>query len=140
VQGKGAPTESETPIAHFLTKLKKLHGLTDEKIAEKIGAKYQNVQQWRTSKARPHRTTIRLIAATFGVSEAELLSGVVDETPDIYGKAELKGNKKLAAEMFEELIRSDDDEIVGLLERQMQLLYDLHQRRKGNEMGSKIQK
>lgn len=111
-----------TPMMAFLEKIKKVSGLTDAEIAERLGATTQSVQQWRTGKAKPSRTVVRLMAQVFQTTEQAILAGEINCDLSVYGARELKGRAKKALTIFDEIMRSKDKEVINHLVNQVYLL------------------
>ena len=103
-------------------------------MARRLGVEQPNVHRWRSGAVRPSKAAIKGIAATFGLSENELLGGAVKEDPAHYGP-KLSRAEQRALDIFDELMKSGDKEITSHLERQINLLYDLYQtrQRRGHE-------
>lgn len=130
------PKPVDMRLAKFLSNLKRLSKKNDRELGEMIGASPQNFQQWRTGKSRPPKTTIKLIAKTWKVSEEELYAGVVNEAAADYGP-KLTPSQREALANFDALIKSGDPEIVNHLERQINLLWDLYQTRSARKTTTK---
>jgi len=102
-------------------------------MARRLGVKQPNVYRWRSGKVRPSSAALKHIAATFGISEKDLLAGVVvNESSEVYGPAPTQQQKRMQ-EMFDELKKSGDKEVLDHLDRQMGLLLDLLHRRKSGK-------
>lgn len=129
--GKSAPTPRFPKFVENINKFYNLCNENESEAARRIGVAPQLFNHWRTGENAPSRAARASIAAKLGTSESELFHGdmVVTEDPAAYGPKLPRAAKK-ALEQFDVLIKSGDDEIVGHLERQINLLWDLYTRRK----------
>ena len=65
---------------------RKLKGLSQEELAEKLGVSRQAVSKWETGEALPEITKLKGLADTFGVTTDFLLN----DYEDVYVKGEVK--------------------------------------------------
>ena len=65
---------------------RKLKGLSQEELAEKLGVSRQAVSKWETGEALPEITKLKGLADTFGVTTDFLLN----DYEDVYMKGEVK--------------------------------------------------
>ena len=78
--------------ANRLLKYRKLHNLSQEELAEKIGVSRQAVSKWERSEASPDTDNLMLLAELYGVTLDELLRG--EDEPSI--KEEKETEEKTA--------------------------------------------
>ena len=67
---------------------RKLKGLSQEELAEKLGVSRQAVSKWETGEALPEITKLKGLAEVFGVTTDFLLN----DNEDVYMKAEVKSH------------------------------------------------
>lgn len=61
------------PLKDTLLALRKTQGLTQDEMAQRLSVTRQAVSRWETGDTAPGIDTLKLIAATFGVSVAQIL-------------------------------------------------------------------
>ena len=69
-------------IGGKIKKLRREHGLTQERLAELVGISFQAVSKWENSIALPDITLVPRLARIFGVSIDELFDYSKDKTED----------------------------------------------------------
>ncbi len=77
---------------------RKKAGLSQEALAEKVGVSRQAVSKWELDEATPEVGKLMALAAAFGITTDQLLSGEVPEEPKAEGhRAERKGPERAPA-------------------------------------------
>ncbi len=92
--------------ANRLLKYRKLHNLSQEELAEKIGVSRQAVSKWERSEASPDTDNLMLLAELYGVTLDELLRGEGEPTkkeepsdePETNSEPETKAETETKAE------------------------------------------
>ena len=72
--------------ANRLLQYRKLHNLSQEELAEKIGVSRQAVSKWERAEASPDTDNLILLAEVYGVTLDELLQG--EDEPAIKDNSE----------------------------------------------------
>ena len=68
-----------------MLQLRKLHNLTQEDVAEKVGVSRQAVAKWESGETMPDLEKSRLLAETFGVSLDDLANFEPDKNLNVSG-------------------------------------------------------
>jgi transcriptional regulator with XRE-family HTH domain len=63
------------PFGTRLRSLRERAGMTQTQLAEKVGTDQSHISRWERNAAVPELAMVERLAATFGVSAGELLSG-----------------------------------------------------------------
>ncbi|MDD4391103.1 MAG: helix-turn-helix domain-containing protein [Eubacteriales bacterium] len=103
-----------------LKELRTLAGISQEKLAEKIGVSGVMISQYENGKKMPSRETIKKIAAFFGVSSSDMIGDSSGEKLSDEIIILNRGAKKMSPEkqkqlldiakvMFKEEFTEDDD-------------------------------
>lgn len=61
-----------------LTRLRRMEGMTQKELAEKLGRDRATVASWEIGRTKPRTDTLRQLASVFGVS----LSYLIDDNPE----------------------------------------------------------
>lgn len=86
-------------IADRLCTYRKMHGFSQEELAERIGVSRQAVSKWERAEASPDTDNLILLAKIYGVTLDELLN----VTPDVAeASADVSGPQEAAPEAAEE--------------------------------------
>jgi transcriptional regulator with XRE-family HTH domain len=125
---KSPSAASGNDLVDALNKIYRRCGENEAEMARQLGVRQANVHRWRSGAVRPSAAAIKHIAATFGLSEADLLGGRVDSA--VVAEPSLVGQEKRTLEHFEVLIRSDDEEVRTHLIRQVDIFYKRRKREK----------
>lgn len=70
-------------FSHNLIQLRKLHHLSQEQLAEKLGVSRQTVSKWETGESSPDLTMSRSLAELFDISLDELAAS--ENIPAVHG-------------------------------------------------------
>ena len=128
-EGRSAPTPQETQVVKSLKEIVRLCGDNISEAARRIGVSQPRLYQWIYKGNAPDDVMIAHICRVFGINEAEFRTGVfVGEKPEKYGISPVKQKHKKILKAFDELIESNDPEVLEHLERQINLLLRLSKR------------
>lgn len=97
-------------IGDKIRKLRKLRGLTQPELAEKVGRNPHTIKDYEKGRAKPSVRALSLLANALGVSESQLVSG---EVP-----AEEKKKGLISAQELSEMITT----ITSLGETELEIL------------------
>jgi transcriptional regulator with XRE-family HTH domain len=122
--------EPGTPGERLRALIKK-KGLTQTRFAEILGVKQGVVSGWLSDRHSPSSGTRKVISGVLGVTTEWVTTGIskgtVADKPAPYGPPR---RQRQSQRMFDEMMNSNDREILSHLDRQMRLLYELWDRRK----------
>jgi transcriptional regulator with XRE-family HTH domain len=72
-------------LAEKIKKLRKIHNLTQKKLAEKIGLERKQICLYETGESKPSVDALKKLAIVFGVTTDFLLNDLKDENLDYFG-------------------------------------------------------
>jgi len=79
----------QAKIGKFIGTMRKLQGMTQEQLGEKLGVTNKTVSRWETGKYMPDIDKLQELSALLGVSVNELLAGErIENTDDLIKKAD----------------------------------------------------
>lgn len=114
----------------FLAKVREFidkTGWTQERIAKTAKISQARLNNWLRERNYPDEPNMRAVESALGI-DLKTVNAIIAEHPTDYGPKLTKAQQR-ALDTFDELIKSGDTEIVGHLERQIDLLWDLYKKR-----------
>jgi transcriptional regulator with XRE-family HTH domain len=131
VEGRRAPTQRQRLFLDKLREFISKTGWTQERIARTAKISQARLNNWLRERNYPDEPNMSALESALGI-DRKTVDALVAENPTQYGPR-LTPTQQRALDHFEALVKSGDPEITDHLERQIDLLYDLLQRRKGKD-------